>query len=71
MLLPALWLYAGFNGDRGAAVTGVIWLVARVWYAVAYQIDPAKRSGGYTLSFLAFAALWLGAAGGVVRAMMH
>ncbi len=69
LFLPALWLYAGFIGDRGAGVMGVIWLVARLWYAVAYQRNPAKRSGGFGLSFLAFAGLWLGAMWGVARLM--
>ena len=70
-MLPALWLYAGFIGDRGAAAIGVVWLVARVWYAVAYQSDPARRGGGYGLAFLAFCGLWLGALWGVARLMMH
>lgn len=71
LMLPALWLYAGFIGDRGAGVMGVIWIVARIWYAVAYQKDPAKRGGGFGLSILAFAGLWFGALWGVARAMMH
>lgn len=71
LLLPALWLYAGLIGDRGAGVMGIVWLAARVWYAVAYQKDPARRSGGFGLSFLAFAGLWLGALWGVARVMMH
>ena len=71
LLLPALWLYAGFIGDTGAGAMGAIWLVARIWYAVAYQGDPAKRSGGFGLAFLAFAGLWAGALWGVVRVMIH
>ena len=69
MMLPALWLYAGLIGDRGAGLTGIIWLCARVWYAIAYQSNPSKREGGFILSFLAFAGLWLGALWGVVRVM--
>jgi glutathione S-transferase len=70
-MLLALWLYAVFIGDRGAAVMGAVWLVARVWYAIAYQADPAKRSGGFGLSFLAFVGLWLGALWGVARVLLH
>ncbi len=70
-MLPALWLYAGFIGDLGAGVMGVIWVAARIWYGVAYQNDPAKRGGGFGLSFLAFAGLWLGAFWGVGRAILH
>lgn len=70
-LLLALWLYAVFIGDRGAAVMGALWLAARIWYALAYQADPAKRSGGFGLAFLAFVGLWLGALWGVVRVLLH
>lgn len=71
LMLPALWLYAGLIGDRGAGMTGVIWLVGRVWYAVAYQINPDKRGGGFGLAMLAFAGLWFGALWGVVRIMAN
>ena len=71
VMLPALWLYAGFIGDRGAAVMGLVWIAARVGYALAYQRDPAKRGGGFTLAFIAVAGLWLGALWGVARVLMH
>ena len=70
-LLPALWLYAAFIDDQGAGVMGVIWIAARVWYAVAYQSDPAKRSGGFGISFLAVVGLWLGALWGIARVLLH
>jgi len=68
-LLPALWLFAGFISDRGAAAVGAVWLIARVWYALAYQADPAKRGPAFGLSFTAFVVLWLGALWGIVRVM--
>ena len=70
MMLPALWLYAGFIGDRGAGAAGAIWVVARVWYVIAYQKDPAKRGGAFGLAFLAFAGMWLGAVWGVGRVLL-
>lgn len=69
MLLPALWLCAIYAGDRWAGLIGLIWLLLRVWYALAYQQDPAKRGPAFGLSFLAFAALWLGAAWGLARSL--
>jgi len=71
IMLPALWLYALFIGDVGAGVTGAVWLAARVWYAIAYQRDPAKRSAAYGISFLAFIGLWAGALWGVVKVLVH
>ena len=70
-MLPALWVYAAFIGDRGAGAMGGIWIIARIWYALAYHSDPAKRSGGFVLSFLAFVGLGLGGLWGVARVMMH
>ena len=71
VMLPALWLYAGFIGDLGAGIMGAIWLCARVWYAVAYMNNPDRRGGGYGISFLAFVGLWLGALWGVGRVLLH
>ena len=65
MFLPALWLYAIFIGDKGAGDSGVIWLIARIWYSVAYQYNPAKRGLGFLISILVVAGLWAGAAYGI------
>jgi glutathione S-transferase len=71
LVLPALWLYASFIGDRGAAMMGAVWLVARIWYAVAYQGDPKKRGPAFGLSVLAFAGLGAGAFWGIARVLMQ
>jgi len=65
MFLPALWLYALYIGDKGAGDSGVIWLIARVWYAISYQKNPAKRGLGFVISILVIAGLWAGAAYGI------
>ena len=69
MLLPALWVYAAFIGDTGAAVMGLTWVAGRIWYALAYQKDPAKRGGGFSLALLAIAGLWAGGLWGVVKVL--
>ena len=69
MLLPALWVHAAFNGDTGAAAMGLAWVAGRIWYALAYQKDPAKRGGGFSLALLAIAGLWAGGLWGVVKAL--
>lgn len=71
LVLPTLWLYAGFMGDRSAAALGALWLVARIWYAIAYQRDPKKRGAGFGLSMLAFGGLGLGALWGVIRVFIQ
>jgi glutathione S-transferase len=68
--LPALWLYAMLVSDAGAAVGGLIWVIGRIIYALAYTRDPATRGRGVTITMLAQAGLFLGAAYGVVRALI-
>jgi glutathione S-transferase len=70
MMLPALWVYAAFIGDTGAAAMGLAWVAGRIWYALAYQKDPAKRGGGFSLALLAVAGLWAGGLWGVVKALI-
>ncbi|QWD49769.1 MAPEG family protein [Polynucleobacter paneuropaeus] len=70
MFLPALWLYAIFIGDKGAGDSGMIWLLGRIWYAIAYQTNPAKRGCGFLISLLVIAGLWLGAAYGIYGAYL-
>ncbi|MBT8526835.1 MAPEG family protein [Polynucleobacter paneuropaeus] len=70
MFLPALWLYAIFIGDKGAGDSGMIWLLGRIWYAIAYQNNPAKRGYGFLISLLVIAGLWLGAAYGIYGACL-
>ena len=60
LLLPSMWIYAGLVGDLGAGVSGAIWIADRLWYAIAYQQDPAKRGPGVGMSFLAIAGMWAG-----------
>lgn len=61
MLLPSLWIYAVFNGETGAFVMGVFWLLGRAWYAQAYLADPTRRGFGFGIAFVALAGLWFGA----------
>lgn len=66
MTLPCLWICAAYVSDAVAAALGGVWLLGRVWYAVAYARDPALRARGFTVGALAFGALGLAAGGGVL-----
>src|SRR6266568_3576687 len=70
LFLPALWLYAAYVSDRGAAVGGLIWVAGRVIYALAYTKDPTSRAPGAMITLFASVGLWLGAVYGVVRALI-
>ncbi len=67
LFLPALWLFAAFVSGIWSAALGAVWLAARVWYAIAYLQDPARRGPPFGLSMLVFGILALGAAWGVIR----
>jgi len=68
--IPALWLFSYYVSSVWGAVLGVVWLLGRVWYAVAYSEDAKKRGGGFGLSFLAFVMLTVGALVEIVRQMV-
>ncbi|HXE77423.1 MAG TPA: MAPEG family protein [Rhodanobacter sp.] len=69
MFLPTLWLAAHYGFGGWAGIAGLVWLVGRVWYALAYLKDPAKRGPGLALGMLGWIALLVMAGIGVVRAM--
>ena len=70
LFLPTLWLAAEFGFTGWAGIAGLVWLVGRVWYALAYLQDASKRGPGYLVSMLGWAAALVMACIGVARAMM-
>ena len=69
--LPSLWLFAIFVSPAWASLFGAIWIVGRILYAIGYYEAAEKRSAGFLISFAGSAALWLGAAYGVVRVLLQ
>jgi uncharacterized MAPEG superfamily protein len=69
MFLPTLWLAATYGFSGWAGIAGLVWLLGRAWYALAYLKDPAKRGPGFALGMLGWIALLVMAGIGVVRAM--
>lgn len=70
IFLPALWLAALYFSAWAAAALGVVWLAGRLWYLLAYPVDPKRRGGGFGLAFAAWGALMLLATWGVGRALL-
>jgi hypothetical protein len=70
MFLPTLWLAANYGFTGWAGIAGLVWLLGRVWYALAYLGDAGKRGPGYMVSMVAWLALLVMASTGVVRALM-
>ncbi len=58
MFLPVFWMATIYSGYAGtAAAIGLIWVVARVWYVLAYANSAGKRHQAFLLGFIAFALL--------------
>ena len=63
LFLPSLWLFAYYWDPKIAAALGVLWIVGRLGYAIAYAKDPAKRGLWFGLQALSTAVLLFGALG--------
>ncbi|MET0273036.1 MAG: MAPEG family protein [Phenylobacterium sp.] len=66
IFLVSLWLFAIYWRDDVAAVLGVVWIIGRILYALAYVKDPSKRELGFMIQTLACAALLFGALGRLI-----
>jgi len=70
LFLPTLWLAATYGFSGWAGIVGLVWVVGRVWYALAYLRDPAQRGPAFATGMLAFLALLVMASIGVSRALL-
>jgi glutathione S-transferase len=70
MFLPLLWLAAHYGYVLWAGVAGLVWIVGRVWYALAYLRDAHKRSAGYMTALIGWVALLIMAIMGLGRAIL-
>jgi glutathione S-transferase len=66
---PLLWSFALYVGQRGAAMLGTLYLIARIVYAVGYARAPESRTLGAALTFAVQAILAVGAIVGIVVQM--
>jgi glutathione S-transferase len=69
IFLPSLWLFALYWNEMVAAGLGVVWIIGRFLYSAGYMADPAKRSTGFLIQFLACGVLLLGALGKIVYSL--
>jgi glutathione S-transferase len=52
MFIPTIWMFGYLVNPLWGAGMGVVYLVGRAIYRVAYVKDPKSRSLGFMLSFL-------------------
>ncbi|HUB91463.1 MAG TPA: MAPEG family protein [Dyella sp.] len=70
MFLPTLWLAAHYGYVLWAGIAGLLWVVGRVWYAMAYLRDASKRGSGYLVSMVGWAATLVMGVLGLGRALL-
>ncbi|MGC6511417.1 MAG: MAPEG family protein [Parvibaculales bacterium] len=73
LFVPVLWVFALFyphgNGDCIAAVTGFVFGVSRIIYALGYYNEAGKRTTGFMIGFVTFIATFMGALYGVIASL--
>jgi glutathione S-transferase len=72
IFLPLLWLSAMYFAMMPylTGALGLVWIVGRIVYALAYQADPSKRSLGFSISLLATLGLLITSLIGIVQTYM-
>ncbi len=70
VFVPSLYLFSHYFSPWIAAGLGVVYLIGREVYAASYVKDPAKRSAGYSMSFLPTMILLAGGLIGALRALV-
>ena len=72
IFLPLLWLSTAYFHIYPyiTGALGLVWIVGRIIYALAYQADPSKRSFGFMISGIALLGLLITTVIGLVQAFM-
>ena len=65
--IPAIWLFGWWVSQTWATGIGIVFLAARIIYAVQYIRDPKTREVGAGLSFLTTTVLVVGALYGLLK----
>lgn len=68
VFLPGIALFAYYVSAPVAAVLGLVFILGRALYAVAYVTDPARRGPGFLLTLLANLVLLFG---GLIGALVE
>lgn len=70
VFLACLWMASLYWAQTVVALVGLVWPLARIYYAMSYVKDPASRAPGFVLQALSAIGLLVMAAIGAVQAMI-
>jgi glutathione S-transferase len=70
VFLPVMWVFAAFVSPIWAAVGGVVFIVGRAVYAIAYIGNPRQRTLGFVLTGLPILLMMIGILIWGVRALV-
>jgi uncharacterized membrane protein YecN with MAPEG domain len=67
VFVPCLWLFSRYVSPVWGAGIGLVWVLARIWYALGYAAPTgSKRGPGFGLALAALAVLLVGAVIGIL-----
>ena len=69
VFLPALWIAGRYASPLLVGGFGALFVVARVWYAIAYVREPKSRELPFVLGMTASSVLVITALVGVLRSL--
>jgi glutathione S-transferase len=66
LFLVSMWLFAIYWDEKIAAVIGLVWIGARIFYMLSYSKVASSRGPGFGIQALATGILLFGALGRIV-----
>jgi uncharacterized membrane protein YecN with MAPEG domain len=67
VFVPVLMLFSQYVSPVWGAGIGLVWVLARIWYALGYAAPTGRKRGpGFGISLAAIAVLLIGALVGIV-----